>query len=408
MRYTTDDIGMFISQSPIPDFDLLPFQPLIANSQAEIINDFNMWKEISGEYVAVGGEQHLAIGNFLNEEETTLILRSNESDYHESAYFFVDKVLVENCKSRLPDTIIFASTTSLCPGEEIKLEGYQSPDEELSYLWSDGSDLSSLIIETPGEYELRTKINGCTITEKIKIDAKEGPKIDLGNDTTLCPNETLSLSIEDFQGTWTWGNGSTEKELRVSEAGIYYLEASLGNCSSLDSIQVDYVENPPPTSIWDSLICMGTEVSLVPEVSDAQYIWSDLSQDSLLVVQNPGTYWVDVMTDCYTWRKTFTVSAEDCGCELFIPNVITPNGDGINDEFRVQLREGIEAYHLQIFDRWGRIMFESYSPADHWKGIDAKQTPSPEGVYYWFLTYQCLQNGHIRPLTQKGNISVLR
>lgn len=408
MQYMTDDIGMFISKEPIPELTLLPFQPFIANPQGETINDFVNWKEISGEYTATGGEKHLVIGNFKNEQEITLVLRSESEDLNESAYFFVDKVLVENCKSRLPDSILFVDKKSLCPGETIELKGYESSEVDITYKWSDGSEDSSLNVTEPGEYELEIKVNGCTKKEKINIAAAKGPEIDLGNDTTLCPGTNMTLSLKDFEGTWNWGDGSSEEELLISQPGTYYLEARLENCSTLDSIEVSYETNPPSTSIWDTLICQGAEVQLASSVSGATYIWSDLSNDSVLLVKNPGIYWVDVQTACYIWRKNFMLATEDCGCEIFIPNVITPNGDGINDDFQLQLREGIEAYHLQIFDRWGIKLFESHDPAQHWNGVDKQRNPTAEGVYYWALTYECFKAGIFQPVTQKGYVTVLR
>lgn len=67
----------------------------------------------------------------------------------------------------------------------------------------------------------------------------------------------------------------------------------------------------------------------------------------------------------------------------FVPNSFTPNGDGINDEF-LPLGNAIqlESYDLQIFDRWGQLMFQSLNPATGWDGT-ISGNPMPAGVYVY-------------------------
>lgn len=70
--------------------------------------------------------------------------------------------------------------------------------------------------------------------------------------------------------------------------------------------------------------------------------------------------------------------------QLFIPNVLTANSDGINDLFEIQYT-GSEEYHLEILNRWGEIVFESNSKTTHWNGkIGSKY--ADDGVYFYKLT----------------------
>lgn len=70
--------------------------------------------------------------------------------------------------------------------------------------------------------------------------------------------------------------------------------------------------------------------------------------------------------------------------ELFIPNVFSPNGDGIGDYFRIEY-EGNESYHLTIIDRWGVTQFDTHNPQKPWDGRDLNGSAVSEGVYFYVV-----------------------
>ncbi|MCS7073669.1 MAG: gliding motility-associated C-terminal domain-containing protein, partial [Bacteroidia bacterium] len=65
--------------------------------------------------------------------------------------------------------------------------------------------------------------------------------------------------------------------------------------------------------------------------------------------------------------------------DLTIPNVFTPNGDGINDKFLITYR-GLGSFELIIYDRWGSRLWSTNNTATGWDGGNY-----PEGVYYYYL-----------------------
>ena len=77
------------------------------------------------------------------------------------------------------------------------------------------------------------------------------------------------------------------------------------------------------------------------------------------------------------------------GCPFYIPNAFTPNGDNINDRFVVAEGENCQVveFHIRIFDRWGRLVFESSSPEpqDAWDGTYENEELA-KGVYIYNLT----------------------
>jgi gliding motility-associated-like protein len=73
----------------------------------------------------------------------------------------------------------------------------------------------------------------------------------------------------------------------------------------------------------------------------------------------------------------------------FIPNAFTPNGDGLNDFFRIVglPPDHITRFNLQIFNRWGQIVFESDNILNSWNG-SMKGEVCPEGDYVWVIFYE--------------------
>lgn len=98
-------------------------------------------------------------------------------------------------------------------------------------------------------------------------------------------------------------------------------------------------------------------------------------------------------------------------CGVFAPNAFTPNRDNTNDEFKVIVAEACEPkeYRLRVFDRYGRLVFESINPAEAWDGsYNGRQLK--EGVYLWHLlaVYTVPSGTENTRLEEKGSVVLLR
>ena len=72
---------------------------------------------------------------------------------------------------------------------------------------------------------------------------------------------------------------------------------------------------------------------------------------------------------------------------LDLYNVFTPNSDGTNDTFYLDIVNQ-RKYIMKIYNRWGELMFESFDPKQGWDGSHLLSTePMPEGTYFWVLDY---------------------
>lgn len=92
---------------------------------------------------------------------------------------------------------------------------------------------------------------------------------------------------------------------------------------------------------------------------------------------------------------------------LYIPNAFTPNSDGLNDTFGA-VGEGIIEYNMQIFDRWGNLIFESNDMKVQWDGTYHNELV-PNGVYVYKIDAKGPAiNGNFKKLIHKnGNVTVV-
>jgi gliding motility-associated-like protein len=87
--------------------------------------------------------------------------------------------------------------------------------------------------------------------------------------------------------------------------------------------------------------------------------------------------------------------------KMYIPNAFTPNGDGINDQFGVK-GEGITEFHLYVYDRWGKVIFETTNPLQQWDGT-YKGNPVQQDTYVYEVTSATYGR---RPRT--GSVTLIR
>jgi gliding motility-associated-like protein len=90
----------------------------------------------------------------------------------------------------------------------------------------------------------------------------------------------------------------------------------------------------------------------------------------------------------------------------YIPNAFTPDGDGLNDRFRITglPPENITAFNMQIYNRWGQMVFSTNDILEAWDG-KSKGEVCPEGIYTWVIYY--IDNRKTR-VSNKGSIMIVR
>ncbi len=158
----------------------------------------------------------------------------------------------------------------------------------------------------------------------------------------------------------------------------------------------------------DTTLCSGEKLLLKAKVKNVQYRWQDGSTDSNFLVRQPGKYVVQI-TNNYgcTASDSITVNFKQCtDCAIQVPTAFTPNGDGLNDVFKVLTScPLIDNFNLQIFNRWGQKLFETKNVSQAWEG-KTKNKPLPMGIYIYTLQYKKYGTPNIEK--RSGTITLLR
>lgn len=166
--------------------------------------------------------------------------------------------------------------------------------------------------------------------------------------------------------------------------GIYTVTFELNGCTYSDSIEVTVSDFPIIDLGPDTALCMGGEVifSLNPAYD---FIWQDGSTNNEFTALDSGIVYVtaSIYPGCET---SDTAYVDLMQCSSLFPNVFTPNGDGQNDVFGLMNNEGAQSIHVEIYNRWGRKIYEINEMNQVWRGTDWQLEDLPEGVYFWIAS----------------------
>ena len=232
---------------------------------------------------------------------------------------------------------------------------------------------------------------------------------DLGNDTLVCSGDPIIIGGGSGFFSYLWNNGETTQYITVSQTGEYWCTVDYGCGSYTDSILVTFPEEfPLPHLGEDTFNCSEYDLLLeiplsVDAFANTKIRWSTGDTVSTIKVIDPGVYWVNVSTECFSFYDTIQLK----GCrpkiidEIPLPNAFTPNGDGRNDVFRIPYPKGqIVGVELRIFNRWGQTVYILRNVKDAWDGANCDM-----GVYFYSLKY--LDNtGAVH--FQKGEVTLIR
>ncbi len=167
--------------------------------------------------------------------------------------------------------------------------------------------------------------------------------------------------------------------------------------------------DPQPKLDYDTLeICKGhVEVLHANDSLGSRLIWNTGSTQASETINHPGIYWV-TQSACPFDTSYFVVEeSEDCICDVYLPNAMTPDADGINDLFVPLSDCELIDFHMTIYDRWGNIVFESHNISNAWDGTTKNGTFKTD-VYVWRLSWKAYDDGVLKDQTKLGHVTVLR
>ncbi len=319
----------------------------------------------------------------------------------------------------------------LCEGDSIVLDG---GSDFVEYEWSDGSTESSINVSQAGVYWLEvTDACGIVQRDSVRVDIFPLPTLVVEN-VTICEG-SIGLLVahtdlpDDEMEAFEWqldgeviGMDSTLSTeglslQEVTEITLYYTYGD--HCGSLTkTVNVFVIPNDLMVSLTATpdAIFFGDSCILTTSVSSdgLTYIWfkdgaeiGRSEEPTFTVINIEGdiggeiVFSVEVtsMEGCIQSDETSIVIKEG---SLEIPNVFTPNGDGVNDVFKVFYTGDITVTYTRIYNRWGETVFESTNN-QIWDG-SYKAKPAASDVYIYEVTYS---KGGVS-FEEAGEITLLR
>ncbi|MFN4234347.1 MAG: gliding motility-associated C-terminal domain-containing protein [Bacteroidia bacterium] len=327
--------------------------------------------------------------------------------------------------SPIPIATIMSNNSPVCSGDSIIILSDSVANANYYWYYNGNliSTLQNLIIPNAdssnnGIYTLQIEINQCqsdTVNNLVIVLPTSGSLFTY-QEINVCDGDSISLPFNcptNIIYQWTGPNGFSSNNcnpfngliFNPSHSGTYYLTATLGNCSNnSDSLKVIVHDVPTLNLGNDTTICSGDEIILNPGNYN-YYYWNNNDTTPQITVNDSGLYFVYVSNNYYCWASdSIYINLENCSY-IQAPNIFTPNGDGMNDYFRIIGRD-IENLEVEIFDRWGNLIYNYNSPEGYWDGtsIRIKRLVS-EGVYYYTAIIQT-KNGSIEKLN--GFVQLLK
>ena len=175
-------------------------------------------------------------------------------------------------------------------------------------VWQDNSSNPTLTATTSGLYSVEAAHVCDTLRDSINVILSDPPTVHLGNDTTLCPGETLLLNpvITNSTGIIVWQDNSTNPTFTVTAAGTYWVEVGSANCGTVrDSIVVNYAVATEVILPNDTVLCAGQSFTIVGGgIGFNQLAWSTNAIGPSITVNTTGWYWAEGAGFCGTDRDS--------------------------------------------------------------------------------------------------------
>ncbi len=242
---------------------------------------------------------------------------------------------------------------------------------------------------------IHAAVYNCVVTDSFFVTVKAPDTLRITNrDSLLCPGKLIVLKANPGFAAYKWQDGSTADTLRVTAAGFYKVTGT-DNCGfkTADSIVVNNIDTSLTITATQTICLYDTAfIILPPDVNNItwQPATNGLFSNKTLRLfpRQTTTYQITAerLTNC-TLTATSQVVIENCVGEIFIPTAFTPNNDTRNDVFKASAFRPLQAYHLEIYNRYGQKIFETNNIATGWDG-NFKGSPLPIGGYTYRVSYQ--------------------
>ena len=273
-----------------------------------------------------------------------------------------------------------------------------------------------------GLYTLKeTFYFGCVLLDSFYVTAFPGTVLSVSPGYPICEGMTEKISAVasgNVSYQWSPSNGLSSDIIpdpiaKPSDSTKYKLIVTNEyGCKDSAYVLINVYRNPVADAGPDKVILQGDTATLNGKVKGTAVNFS-WTPSTFLSADNVNQPKADPPVDTkYTLK---VVSAVGCGTvsddvnvkvykDFLIPNAFTPNGDGVNDQFKILTLDNYKLVRLIIYDRWGKLVFESENVYKGWDGMN-KGVQQPVGTYVYYLE---LLSPTGKKITKKGSVMLIR
>ncbi|MBC8047883.1 MAG: gliding motility-associated C-terminal domain-containing protein [Fimbriimonadaceae bacterium] len=324
----------------------------------------------------------------------------------------------------IADSLLTVSDdATICLGDSINL--FADGDGEIT--WYPTTGLSDPYSFDPIAFPDSTTIysvtldQGCLQQTDTIIITVDDFEIVLPDDIILCYGETIEIGIDEEEDvTYVWepddylnNNTLSNPESSPAESIEYVLTATnIHGCIGTDNIAIT-VFDPEVTASANVFISLGGDANISATTEDGILLWTpnynidcDTCFEVIATPEETTTYTVQVTDEhgCTDYDSVTVFVISECEKLVVIPNAFTPNGDGLNDLFKVtQLGENTISGELKVFNRWGEVIFTTTDITRGWDGI-YNNNEALNGGYVYYAIIQCSD----KTIEKKGVVSLIR
>jgi gliding motility-associated-like protein len=319
----------------------------------------------------------------------------------------------------VPTPSINLSSANICIGQIATLSAAGSVN---GYTWNPGNLIGSTIAVNPTvttTYFVTSASGACPATATTQVIVNTKPILDLSpQDQLICPNTSVTFTATGantyewyVNGTYHFGNPLT---IIPSKTSIVTLVGSNGACSTTSTTTIyvsDILASFKPESNYvdypGNLTFTNTSTGATNIAWDFGNGQTSTNNTSTAYFEFPGKYLIALVAQNDKGCIDTALYLIEAGCgkgDFYIPNTFTPNGDGLNESFKVLGGSCVTQFTGSIFDRWGTEIFKWKNIEDTWDGsCHGKQVEI--GVYNYIVTYT-LYNGKV--FTKTGHVAIVR
>jgi gliding motility-associated-like protein len=259
-------------------------------------------------------------------------------------------------------------------------------------------------------YRVLVKNGTCAVTYSdtatITVYLPQIKIIPLGN-ILFCKGDSVNLMASSGYSNYQWNSGESVQSIKVFQEGQYKVTiADTNNCKNSDSIRITVYSLPIAYAGMDATISLGAS-TLLKGKGGVKYLWqpgetlNDSTISEPLASPLSTTTYRLLVTDTNQCLDTDEVKITVVmDYNIYANNIITPNGDGVNDTWKIKNILPYEKSTVTIVNRYGYIVYEKTGYDNSWNGtVDGERVS--DGTYYYIVTFD--DNAKI----VKGHITIL-